>query len=61
MSVAMHFADLEAVYEKLATAIDAAGAEKAPVYLAKLVLLLSDQIGDSQMVLRAIDDCLHDL
>ena len=61
MSVAMHFADLEAVYEKLATAIDAAGADKAPVYLAKLVLLLSDQIGDPQMVLHAIDDCLHDL
>ena len=61
MSVSMNFADLETVYEKLATAIDAAGAEKAPVYLAKLVLLLSDQIGDPQKVLRAIDDCLHDL
>lgn len=57
----MQFTDFETVYESVAQAIDRAGTDKREIFLAKLVLLLSQEIGDSARVLRAIEDCLKDL
>jgi hypothetical protein len=52
---------LEVVYERLATAIDEAGPERAELYLAKLALRLAHDIGDPKLVLAAIEACLEDL
>lgn len=55
------FADMEAIYERLAAAMDEAGEEKAPLFLAKLALLLARFAGDREKVLAAIDTALKDL
>ncbi|MEQ1647398.1 MAG: hypothetical protein ABL898_02330 [Hyphomicrobiaceae bacterium] len=57
----MVFNDLEAVYERVAVAIDSVGAEKRDVFLAKLVLMLARDVGDCDLVLKAIEACLQDL
>ncbi len=44
---------LEATYDRLAEAIDAAGPEKSELMLVKLVLLLAQELGDA--------DCVADL
>jgi hypothetical protein len=41
-------ADLESVYEALAEQLDAIAAEKRPLYLAKLALLLANELGDAE-------------
>lgn len=51
----MKHADLEQVYELLATRIDALGADKSELFLAKLVLLLAHENGDPDRVRQLID------
>ena len=52
--------ELEATYDVLAEAIDAAGAEKANLFLVKLVLLQANAMGDvsgfREQVLAALRD-----
>jgi Protein of unknown function (DUF2783) len=55
------FADTEAVYERLAAAIDEAGPEKSDVFLAKLALVLAQHIGQTDVAISAIETCLKDL
>lgn len=52
---------LEAVYDCLAQAIDAAGEEKAPLFLVKLALLHAQALGDAQLFSRQVDAALQDL
>ena len=49
-------AELEETYERLARAIDVAGEEGAPIYLAKLALLLAQRIGDVDVVTACLED-----
>jgi hypothetical protein len=52
---------LEAVYDALATAIDQAGADKAPLFLVKLALLNADALGDERLFQAQINAALLDL
>ena len=52
---------LEAVYDALATAIDQAGTDKAPLFLVKLALLNAHALGDAQRFEQHIADALRDL
>ena len=47
---------IEIVYEAIANKIDNLGEEKANLFLAKLSLLLANNIEDTSFVLKAIDD-----
>ena len=47
---------IEIVYEAIADKIDNLGEEKAKLFLAKLSLLLANEIEDTSFVLKAIDD-----
>ena len=47
---------LEMVYEAIALKIDYLGEEKSELFLAKLSLLLANEIDDLSIVLKAIDD-----
>ncbi|MBL8310709.1 MAG: DUF2783 domain-containing protein [Burkholderiales bacterium] len=52
---------LEAVYDRLAEAIDRAGPEKAELFLVKLALLNANALGDATRVAAHIDAALRDL
>ena len=52
---------LEAVYDRLAQAIDTAGEAKASLFLVKLALLNAQALGDAQLFARHIDAALLDL
>ena len=52
---------LEAVYDRLAQAIDTAGEAKAPLFLVKLALLNAQALGDADAIARHIDAALQDL
>lgn len=52
--------DLEALWESLATAIDAAG-ERDKVFLAKVVLLMAEQIADRDRIADLIRTAQADL
>lgn len=52
---------LEAVYDRLAQAIDTAGTEKAELFLVKLALLNAQALGDAQRFARQVDEALKDL
>ena len=47
MTNTLDIAGLETVYDQLATAIDAVGAEKSELLLVKLALLAANQLGDA--------------
>ena len=47
---------IEIIYEAIADKIDNLGEEKARLFLAKLSLLLANEIEDTSFVLTAIDD-----
>ena len=47
---------IEIVYEAIANKIDNLGEEKAKLFLAKLSLLLANEIEDTSFVLNGIDD-----
>ena len=57
----MPFAELEPVYEELAAAIDRVGEGQAPLFLAKLVLMLAQELGDRERALAAIAACERNL
>ncbi len=54
-------AQLEEVYDQLATAIDNAGEEKEVLLLTKLALILSNLVGDTDKVIEAIHIAEKDL
>lgn len=56
----LQFSELETLYDELATAIDAVGAERESVFLAKLVICLAQEFGDAQRVSELIQDCLSE-
>lgn len=47
--------ELEVVYEALATAIDAAGTDRADLFLARLSLLMAHELDDAERVLALIE------
>lgn len=53
--------DVELVYDALAQKIDTVGPEKSELFLAKLALLLSHEIGNPTRVIRLIDAASGDL
>jgi hypothetical protein len=53
--------DLEATYDRLAEAVDAAGPGKRELLLAKLALLLAEELGDADRVAVLIGEALRDL
>lgn len=57
---AMPFEDFEHVYERLANAIDRAGPDNEVLFLAKLVLLLAQRLGDAAVVAASIEAALLD-
>ena len=56
----LDIAGLETVYDQLATAIDAVGAEKSELLLVKLALLAANRLGDArqfgEMIVAAQQD-----
>ncbi|MGB8605467.1 hypothetical protein [Bradyrhizobium sp.] len=58
---AMPFEDLEAAYEMLAMAIDSAGAQRETLFLTRLVLLLSHELGDITAFRNAVGAALEGL
>ena len=57
----MTFDDLEAVYARLAAAIDRAGPDDEALFLAKLALALAHRLDDRAAVEAAIEAALRDL
>ena len=53
--------DLEALWERLAEAIDQAGPARAPLMLAKLALLFAEELGDPARANELITIALEDL
>lgn len=54
-------AGLETVYDRLATAIDQAGAEKRELFLVKLALLNANALGDPTVFEQHLNIALQDL
>ena len=52
---------LEAVYDALASAIDAAGTGKAELLLVKLALLNANALGDAELFQQHLQAALQDL
>ena len=61
MGASLAVEDLEAVWERLAEAIDRAGPEREALFLSKLAVLLADAVGDRARVERLIEAALEDL
>lgn len=57
----MTTAELERVYDLMAEGVDRAGADQAPLFLAKLAFALANRLGDGAAVERAIEAALRDL
>lgn len=57
----MPFEDLEAAYEALAMAIDSAGAQREVLFLTRLALLLSRELGEIAAFRSAITTALEGL
>ena len=57
----LDIAGLETVYDLLAGAIDAVGAEKSELLLVKLALLAANQLGDARQFGEMIAAAQHDL
>jgi hypothetical protein len=53
--------DVETVYDALAMKLDSVGAEKSEMFLIKLALLLSHELGDATRVVSLIDDAERNL
>lgn len=53
--------DVETVYDALAEQIDSVGSEKSELFLIKLALLLSHELGDGNRVVQLIDDAKRNL
>lgn len=52
---------IETIYDALATAIDTVGPAQSEVLLAKIALVLAQQLNDPQTALRIIADCQRGL
>lgn len=61
MGASLAVEDLEAVWERLAEAVDRAGPEREALFLAKLAVLLADALGDRARVERLMEAALEDL
>jgi hypothetical protein len=57
----MPFEDLESAYETLAMAIDSAGAQREALFLTRLALVLSHELGDITAFKGAIRTALEGL
>jgi hypothetical protein len=57
----MPFEDLETAYETLAVAIDSAGAQREALFLTRLALVLSHQLGDIAAFRSAVATALEGL
>jgi hypothetical protein len=57
----MPFEDLESAYETLAVAIDSAGPQREALFLTRLALVLSHELGDIAAFRRAIRTALEGL
>ena len=57
----MPFDDLEAAYEALAVAIDAAGEKREALFLTRLALVLAHEVGDIDAFKRAVQTALEEL
>jgi hypothetical protein len=57
----MPFEDLETAYETLAVAIDKAGAQQEALFLTRLALVLSHELGDITAFKSAIRTALEGL
>jgi hypothetical protein len=55
------FEDLESAYETLAMAIDSAGPEREALFLTRLALVLSHELGDIAAFRSAIQTALEGL
>jgi hypothetical protein len=53
--------DVEQVYDALALKIDAAGSARSELFLAKLALLLSHEVGQADRVLELIEEASQNL
>ena len=53
--------DMEAAYEALALAIDAAGEPRETLFLTRLALVLAHELGDITAFKRSIETALEDL
>ncbi len=60
MNPSMPIQDLEAIYDELALKVDEAG-QRSELFLAKLSLLLANQVGNKETVLALIDSAVQDL
>ena len=57
----MPFEDLESAYETLAVAIDSAGTQREALFLTRLALVLSHELGDITVFKNAIRTALEGL
>jgi hypothetical protein len=57
----MSFADFEQTYEALALGIDRAGREQEALFLAKLALLLANEVGQFERFKQCVDAALADM
>jgi hypothetical protein len=57
----LSIADLEAVYDALAQAIDQAGPDRSELFLVKLALLNAQALGNAQAMREQIERALRDL
>lgn len=58
---ALDIAGLESVYDQLATALDAVGADKSELFLVKLALLAAHQLGSEQRFAELLRAAQRDL
>lgn len=56
---ALKFSDLEVFYDELANAIDAVGPEQESVFLAKLVLSIAQEFGQTDRLSALVAQCKH--
>ncbi len=57
----LDIADLESVYDALATAIDQVGSEKSELFLVKLALLCARNLGNARQFQALLDSAMRDL
>lgn len=57
----IRLSDLEKFYDALAESIDRATPAKAPLFLAKLALMLANEVRDPAKLQQALDAALQDL
>ncbi len=57
----LDIAGLEAVYDQLATAIDAAGPQQSELFLVKLALLAAERLGSAQQFSELVQAAQQDL